>query len=65
VEEESPQAFFNLWCKAWLTNGEYIWCWPQYHGKEGSRYNLVRVEFASKDDDEAEPLLYPAKILAL
>jgi hypothetical protein len=23
------------------------------------------VEFASKDDDEAEPLLYPANILAL
>ncbi len=65
MENDSPQAFFNMWCKAWLTNGEYIWCWPQYQGNEDSRYHWAMVEFESKNNDEAESLLYPAKILTL
>ncbi len=60
VENNSPRAFFNMWCEAQLTNGEYVWFWPQYWGKEGSRYDWAMVEFESEDDDKAEPLLYPA-----
>jgi hypothetical protein len=58
-----------------LENRQYIQCWPQYRGNEGSRYDWALIGFESKlDDDTTEDgsgdgalmtMNYPGKVLAL
>jgi hypothetical protein len=36
VESHSLQAYFEIWCEAKLANGQFIRCWPRYHGTNHS-----------------------------
>ena len=53
VESHSPQAYFEIWCEAKLANGQYIRCWPRYHGTNRTQYyDWAMVRFDNTDDDE-------------
>lgn len=75
VERDGIQSFFDIWCEARLENGQIIWCWPQYRGTEGSRYDWALIEFESEVDvtsnedndsgDGRATMTYPGKVLAL
>jgi hypothetical protein len=64
VERQSPQTYFEIWCEAKIANGQYIRCWPRYHGTNRTQYyDWAIVRFDNTDDNEATE--YPAKVLAL
>jgi len=67
VDINSNQAFFDIWCEARLKNGQYIRCWPQYRGNQGTQYDWVMIKFESEEGDSAAEadIVYPAKVLAL
>jgi hypothetical protein len=48
--------FFDIWCKARLANGQYIWCWPRYRQSKGSRYDWVMMKFESGKNNEEEAI---------
>jgi hypothetical protein len=64
VERQSLQAYFEIWCEDKLANGQYIRCWPRYHGTNRTQYyDWAMVRFDNTNDNEATE--YPAKVLAL
>jgi hypothetical protein len=57
----NEQEFFEIWCEARLSSGEFVRCWPQYRGAEGSQYDWIMVSFGTSNGPSIE---YPAKLIA-
>lgn len=64
VESANSQSFFEIWCEAKLPNGQFIRCWPRYHGTNRDQYyDWAMVRFHTDNGEGATE--YPAKVLAL
>ncbi len=58
----NEQEFFEIWCEARLSSGEFVRCWPQRRGAEGSRHDWIMASFGTNNGPSIE---YPAKLIAL
>jgi hypothetical protein len=67
VEKDNNQMFFDIWCTARLSNGQYIqWLLASVQTKGGkSRYDWMMMKFESEENNGEEAIVYPRKVLAL